>query len=186
MFKKTLIAALTLLLSSQSFAILGSEEEGALYYSAPIVVNPHIGKTGSFGWNWVLEDLNKPFSNSWIFEPILHDQKITFKLEDEMYPGDNFDKLYLNGSLIPWDIYTYGTGNRYVAGNLALGEVNLSLLAGNTYKITFLATPCDAGGCTLGGGGTYTITPTPEPETWAMMLVGLGFAVSTARRKKTA
>lgn len=138
-----------------------------------IVVDPHVGGSGMFGWAWSPEYGFGPLSaDSWQLTPT-HDQWIDFSLRDESYPGDNFAAI-VNGVPVPWDRYVPGVGNRFLDPGYqwAEGELRLLLSAGQTYTLTIDPTPCNSG-CSFGGGGTYWITPVPESAGWASMLAGL-------------
>ncbi|MES2206902.1 MAG: FxDxF family PEP-CTERM protein [Pseudomonadota bacterium] len=80
------------------------------------------------------------------------------------------------------------TASLYDASNTLLGSganfssFNVGALTSGNYHLNV------TGNVSAPFGGAYiaAITPAPEPETWAMMLAGLGFVASAARRKKNA
>ncbi len=81
------------------------------------------------------------------------------------------------------------TASLYDSSNNLLVNSSGNQVAFNTGVLTAGNYHLDVTGNVTGQfGGAYSanITPAPEPETWAMMLAGLGFVASAARRKKAA
>jgi hypothetical protein len=139
----------------------------------PIVIDPAVGGSGEFGWQWDPEYGHGPLAAEvWEFNPTA-DQRVLFRLRDESYPGDNFSAI-VNGVAVPWDNYVTGVGDKYAGpgSQWADGTLSLQLIAGATYTVSFDATPCSSG-CSFGGGGTYWITPVPEATTVASIIAGL-------------